>query len=137
MIACTKQSLSSGRRGAAMIEFAICMPVFFLITMGTIETCRMIYLRQSLKIAAYECARVGIVPKMTSDVLQDQCDVILRGRRIRNYTFSCSPPNPADLKFGDLFTTTVTVSAQDNALVGAWFYQDKILTESVAIMAEH
>ena len=127
----------SSRVGAAMIEFAICMPVFFLIAMGTIETCRMIYLRQSLKLAAYECARVGIMPGMTPDVLQAQCDVILGGRRIRNYQFSCVPPNPANLKFGDLFKTTVTVSAEENALVGAWFYQSKLLSESVSIMAEH
>ena len=119
-----------------MIEFAICMPVFFLIAMGTIETCRMIYLRQSLKLAAYECARVGIMPGMTPDVLQSQCDVILGGRRIRNYQLVCTPLNPADLKFGELFKTTVTVSAQENALVGAWFYQNKILSESVTIMAE-
>jgi TadE-like protein len=129
-------SQKSRRSGAAMIEFAICMPVFFLIAMGTIETCRMIYLRQSLKLAAYECARVGIMPGMTPDVLQSQCDVILGGRRIRNYQLVCTPPNPADLKFGELFKTTVTVSAQENALVGAWFYQNKILSESVTIMAE-
>jgi hypothetical protein len=127
----------SCRAGAAMIEFAICMPIFFLIVMGTIETCRMIYLRQSLKLAAYECARVGIMPGMTPAVLQDQCDVILGGRRIRNYQFSCIPANPADLKFGQLFTTTVVVSAEENALVGAWFYQAKMLSESVSIMAEH
>lgn len=132
-----KYTQKSNRHGAAMIEFAICMPIFFLIAMGTIETCRMIYLRQSLKLAAYECARVGIMPGMTPDVLQSQCDVILGGRRIRNYKFSCIPANPADLKFGDLFKTTVTVSAEENALVGAWFYQSKVLSESVSIMAEH
>ncbi len=52
----------ASRRAAAMIEFAICMPVFFLLAMGTIETCRMIYLRQSLKLAAYECARIELHP---------------------------------------------------------------------------
>ena len=46
----------ANRRGAAMIEFAVCMPIFFMITMGTIETCHMIYVRQSLKIASYEWA---------------------------------------------------------------------------------
>ncbi len=120
-----------------MIEFAICMPVFFLIAMATIETCRMIYLRQSMKLAAYECARVGIIPGMTPDVLSDQCDVILGGRHIRNYEFSSVPADPSQLKFGELFKTTISAPAEDNALVGAWFYQKKILSESVSIMAEH
>ncbi|MDX1927183.1 MAG: TadE family protein [Pirellulaceae bacterium] len=131
-----KNSERSRRPGAAMIEFAICMPVFFLIAMGTIETCRMIYLRQSLKLAAYECARVGIMPGMTPEVLKDQCDVILGGRRVRNYQLVCTPTNPADLKFGELFKVTVNVSAEENALIRAWFYQKKILSESVSIMAE-
>lgn len=130
-------SRSTGRRGAAMIEFAICMPIFFLITMGTIETCHMIYLRQSLKIAAYESARLGIVPEMTRETLQDQCDVLLQRRNIRSYQFSCSPDNPAMLEYGELFTTTVQAPASANALVGSWFYQDKTFSESVSIMAEH
>ena len=130
------QARKLNRSGAAMIEFAICMPVFFLLAMSTIETCRMLYLRQSLKIAAYECARIGITPGMTVEVMQNQCDVILRGRQIRNYQFSCSPTNIESLKFGELLTTTVQASADDNALVGAWFYQRKLLSESVTIMAE-
>ncbi len=50
------------RRGAAIVELALFLPVYFLVAMGTIETCRALYIRQSLKIAAYECARVGIIP---------------------------------------------------------------------------
>lgn len=53
------------RSGAAMIELALFLPVFFMITMATVETCRVLYLRQSLTIAAYECARIGIVPGVT------------------------------------------------------------------------
>lgn len=136
MVAAKYRSTEFRRCGAAMIEFAICMPVFFILAMGTIETCRMMYLRQSLKLAAYECARVGIMPGATRDLLQDQCDVILRGRQVRNYEFSCSPADPADIQFGELFTTTITASAEANALVGAWFYQKKILSESVVIMGE-
>ena len=45
------------KRGIAAVEFAVIAPVFFLILLGTIETCTMIFLQQSLKIAAYEAAR--------------------------------------------------------------------------------
>jgi hypothetical protein len=124
-------------QGAALIELAVCLPVFFLITMATIETCRMIYLRQSLKIAAYECARLGIVPGATMSALKDQCDAILLGRNVRGYTFSCEPPDPTILQYGDLLKVSIRISANENALVGTWFYRDKILTESVTIMAEY
>ncbi|MGN6133371.1 MAG: TadE/TadG family type IV pilus assembly protein [Aureliella sp.] len=125
------------RRGGALIEFAVCMPVFFCITMGTIETCHMIYLRQSLKIAAYECARLGIVPDMTRDTLEDQCDVLLQARKIRGYRFDCEPADPKLLEYGQLFTVEVSASADENALVGSWFYQGKTMSESVRVMAEH
>ncbi len=131
----TKTCLS--RHGAALIELAICMPVFFLITMATIETCRMIYIRQSLKITAYECARLGIVPGATSATLQSQCDLILLGRNVRGYQFSCVPADPTTLKYGDLFKTSVQIAAKDSAIVGTWFYRNKVFNESVTIMAEY
>ena len=127
----------SKRRGASLIELAICLPVFFLITMATVETCRMIYLRQSLKIAAYECARLGIIPGATASNLQDQCDMVLLGRNVRGYKISCDPPDPTSLHYGDLFKVSIQIAAKDNAIVGSWFYQNKIFTESVTIMAEY
>lgn len=97
----------------------------------------MIYLRQSLKIAAYECARLAIVPGTTQQNLTDQCDLILLGRKINGYQFSCAPTDPAILAYGDLFKVTIQIAAKESSLVGTWFYQNKIFTESVTIMAEY
>ena len=119
-----------------MVEFAVCLPVFFLIAMGTIETCRMIYLRQSMKIAAYECARLGITPEITVETIEDQCDVILLGRNINNYEMTLDPADPATLQFGELFTVTIEAPVSENALVGTWFYSDTTIAKSVSIMAE-
>ena len=97
----------------------------------------MIYVRQSLKIAAYECARLAIVPGATSTNLQSQCDLILLGRNIRGYRLTCVPEDPKSLKYGDFFKTTIQIAAQDSAIVGTWFYRNKVFTESVTIMAEY
>jgi hypothetical protein len=132
-----RSNKSTNRQGAALIELAICLPVFFLITMATIETCRMIYLRQSLKIAAYECARLAIVPGSTKQNVVDQCDLILLGRNINGYQFSCTPADPTSLTYGDLFKVTLQIAAKDSSIVGTWFYRNKIFTESVTIMAEY
>ena len=137
--ACRKSNRgnSARRSGAALIEFAVCLPVFFLISVATIETCRMIYLRQSLKLAAYECARVGILPEVTPSNIQDQCDVILLGRNINDYTITCDPADPSALQFGDLLVTTVEAPAGTNALIGTWLYGTQTVSESVTIMAEY
>lgn len=136
MIGGPRYMRSNHRAGAALVELAICLPVFVLITFATIESCRMIYVRQSAKIAAYECARVGILPGVTADAMRDQCDLILDGRNIRSYVFSCDPADPSLLKYGDILTTRVQVSCKDNALIGSWFYRNKQLNETVSIMAE-
>ncbi len=125
------------RRGAAMVELALCLPLFFLITMATVETCRMLYVRQSTKIAAYECARLGIIPGIEKQSLIDQCDLILQGRGIRGYQFSFSPEDLTTLHYGDLFSVTIQTAADQNDLVGGWFFQGKMFTETVTIMAEY
>jgi hypothetical protein len=97
----------------------------------------MIYLRQSLKIVAFECARLGIVPEMTISDLQDQCDVLLLGRKLKDYKMTCTPSDLSTLSFGDNLTVTVDIEAASNALIGSWFYTNKTFTESVTIMAEY
>ena len=125
------------RSGAAIIEFAICLPIFFLIAIGTVETCRMIYLRQSLKIAAYECARVAIVPGSKDSDVVNQGNAILIGRRLKDFTLETTPSSVSHLKYGDLFKVEISIPAEPNALVGAWFYKNRTIHESVTIMAEY
>ena len=125
------------RSGAAMIELALFLPVFFMITMATVETCRVLYLRQSLSIAAYECARIGIVPGMTRDALDAQSNVILNGRNIKGAVLSTTPGNLDGLQYGDTLAVTITVALDQNALLGTWFYRGKSVSETTTIMAEY
>lgn len=127
----------SKKQGAALVELALFLPIYFMITMATIETCRVLYIHQSLSIAAYECARIGVVPGMTRDAMDTQCNLILNGRNIKGGSLQVSPLNPATMQFGDVLTVTVSAPADRNSLVGSWFYQGKTLTETVKIMAEY
>ncbi len=97
----------------------------------------MLYVRQSMKIAAYECARLAIIPGIDKQSVIDQCDLILQGRGIRGYKFSFSPDDLTTLHYGDLFSATVQTAADENDLVGGWFFQGKMFTETVTIMAEY
>ena len=127
----------SKRSGAALVEFALCLPLFLAIGFGTLETCRMIYLRQSLKIAAYEAARLAIVPGVDADAVATQCDLVLSGRNITEYEFQCLPEDPNLAEVGEIITVTVSANAESYALIGGWFYQGEVVTQSVSIMAEY
>lgn|GEM_PF-2733391 len=48
------------RSGLAATEFAVCLPILLAIVIGTIEACSMVYLKQSLSVAAYEGARAAL-----------------------------------------------------------------------------
>jgi Flp pilus assembly protein TadG len=55
-----RQSGIPGRRGVAAAEFAVCLPVLVLVVFASIEACSMIFLKESLTVAAYEGSRVAL-----------------------------------------------------------------------------
>lgn len=124
------------REGAAIVEVALALPILVLVTLATIDTCAVIYLRQSAKIAAYECARVGVMNGATVQDMQVQCDSVMSNRNVHNYSMQTSVSDPSSLARGDLFTVTVSVPANANSLVTSWFYRDRVFDEPVTILAE-
>ncbi|XZE53653.1 TadE/TadG family type IV pilus assembly protein [Planctomycetaceae bacterium SH139] len=124
------------RSGAAVVELAVCLPLLVLISLATIEACAMIYLKQSLKIAAYEGARVGIVPGADPTNVLAQSDLILVNRDIADYGVTLARADPRSLQPGDFFRVSVSAPCTPNSLIGGWFYDDRQFTESVEVMAE-
>lgn len=96
----------------------------------------MIYLRQSLKMAAYETARLSIIPGVKTKDLETMCDVFLRSRKLHGYTLTVSA-DPTQTSYKDTITVTIEIPAEKCALVGTWFYKYQKFTESVTIMAEY
>src|SRR5688500_18823920 len=48
------------RRAAAVAELAICLPLFVMLVLASIEACSMMFLDHGLTIASYEGVRVAI-----------------------------------------------------------------------------
>lgn len=124
------------RRGAAIVELAITLPVFVLILMGTIEATSMIFLQQSLQIAAYEGARISLVPTSELENVNEGCHLILTGRGVDNFTTSVSPSSFPTQPYGTAITVTVTAPCADNSLFTPWFYAGKTLTADCTMMKE-
>lgn len=124
-----------GRLGIAIVEVALVLPIFVTIALATIDTCRVIYIRHSAKIAAYECARLGIVPGATENDIQAQCDGIMSERGLKDYTVSLSK-SLAALNRGELLCVTVSIPADANWFNYSWFYKNSNFDESVTIMAD-
>ena len=96
----------------------------------------MIYLKQSLKIAAYEGSRVGLVDGADTGNVLAQADLILENRRIQQYEVNLEPSSLSSLNSGDFLRVSVSAPCVPNSLIGGWFYQAKSFTESVEVMKE-
>ena len=119
-----------------MVELAVCLPILTLVTFATIEACAMIHLKQSLKIVAYEGARVGIVPEAKASNVQYQCETLLDDFDVNGYAVTMSPSDPGALDQGDYFEVTVTTNFASNSLIGGWIYSDQSVAATVALRAE-
>ena len=101
------------RRGAAIVEFAVVAPVFFLLVFGTIEFGRLVMVQQVLVNAAREGARVAILSGSTTSKVTTAVDNYLSAAGISGATASVSPDPPSGATYGSSVTVTVSVPFSD------------------------
>ncbi|MCC6509831.1 MAG: pilus assembly protein [Pirellulaceae bacterium] len=85
-----------GRRAAAVVETALLMPLLVLLAFGSIELSNMVFLKQSLSIAAYEGARMVTHPGATQAQADTRIREVLAARNVTSYTvtYSTTGGNP-------------------------------------------
>lgn len=124
------------RKGAAVVELAICLPVLVLLAVGTISANSMIFFKQALKITAYEGARVSLIVGSSTPQVVAQCEGILLQRRIRNAKVSVTP-DVESAAAGEIITVSVEAPCADNGLIAAMFFSGQVYSESVSMMKEN
>ena len=97
-----------GQRGAAMIEFALVLPVLLIVLLGTVEFSLLLYDKAMITNASREGARLGIVyrfddndtPGDTSDDLTHPIcgDIGTRAQQYaQNHLITFADPNPGPI----------------------------------------
>ncbi len=125
------------RRGAAALEFAVCLPMLLLVTFGIIETCDAIFLKQSLILAAQEGARVAVVPGATTTNVRFQVELILRARGVQEESISITPANFPSAPFGSLITVNVVARIDRNSNSYLGLMTGRRVNGSCTMMMEH
>ena len=126
----------SRRRGAAAAELAVCLPLIILLVLATIEACTMIYLKQSLTVAAYEGARTALTPGATSADVTTQATQVLTDRDVQGGSVALTPLVFETAATGSYLRVQATAPCDMNGGLGSWFYQGKSLTGTVEVMKE-
>jgi Flp pilus assembly protein TadG len=103
------RSCRRNRRGAAVVEFAIVAPVFFLLVFGMIEYGRMVMVQQVITNASREGARVAVLDGATKSDVETKVGNYLSSAKISGQTTTVDPNNPSSAGYGAPVTVTVSV----------------------------
>ena len=124
------------RRGAATIEFAVCMPVLILLVFGAIEASSFIFLKQSLNVAAYEGVREAIRNDSDSADGLRVANAILSSRQVRGFGVRFPSEATANSQRGQAVTIEVSAPTERNSPLAGKFVNGRTLTARVTMMKE-
>lgn len=124
------------RFGVAATELAVCLPVIVLLVVATVEACSMVFVKQSLTVAAYEGVRTALEKGATAADVQATCDQILRDRKIVGGTVVINPANFQTLPPGQYVDVTVSAPCDRNTIVPNGFYRGRNLSATASMMIE-
>lgn len=127
---------ASDRRGAAVVEFAIVAPVFFLLVIGLIEFGRALMVQQVLTNASRVGARTAIGLNATTTQVVNATTEYAQGVSVSGVQVSVTP-SPAAAEAGDPITVTVTIPYEEVSWLPApWFINDTTLSASSIMRKE-
>jgi Flp pilus assembly protein TadG len=132
----TPRSYNTTRQGVAAAEFAVCLPVLVLLVLAMIESCTMIFLKQSLTVTAYEGVRIALKERAVAADVQKTCQQIFVDRRVQGGTVTINPPNFETLPSGAYIEVTVSALADLNSVIPGSFFNGKTLTATATMMKE-
>ena len=124
------------RRGAAVVEFAVCLPLIVLIVFGGIEAANMLFLRQTLVQAAYEGVKTGVKVDGTAQQATDSAQAVCDGRNLRNVRINISPSDLSTAARGQIVEITVSAPGDDNSLFPFGPFAGKDVTATAVMVKE-
>ena len=110
------------RSGVTVVEFALTLPVLFLVLFASYELCRANLLRHAARAAAYEGARIGILPGANTDKIEAAANFVLATVGVRGAKITVTP--------NDIQASTpqvrvdVEIDAQQNYFFAPFFFRD-------------
>lgn len=139
----------SRRRGAAMVEMAFVLPIFFMVVLGIIEFGRAMMVSQLVTNAAREATRLGIIDGSTNatvttwvkDFLVGSINVPAADVTVTiTVTAAAGNPNPANeigsSKPRDLVTIKVAVPFDKVSYIPGTYLKGKTLSATSAMRHE-
>lgn len=127
---------SVSRRAAAAVEFAVCLPILIVLVFGSIEASSMIFLKQSLNVAAFEATRQAIRPSGSNGVALNRATAILDSRGVQGYAVDFPNGDAATMERGEEFAAVITAPTAANSPTLGEFIANRNLTVRVVMLKQ-
>jgi Flp pilus assembly protein TadG len=108
------------KRGAALVEMALVLPILLLLTFAVIEYGWMTFRASQVGQAARHGARIAVRPAATVEEIEAAVADIMEGAGLTEYTLTITPEDPAT-EVGDPVTVVVLVNYGPISLTGSSF----------------
>lgn len=122
------------RRGATAVEFAVAAPVMFFVLMSVFEFGWQILIRHTADNAAYEAARVAIVPGATAQDAVNEANRIMGIVGARSFEVDVTPDTLNENT--QEVTVQIGMSYADNGLVASKILGNRRFETSSTLLTE-
>jgi Flp pilus assembly protein TadG len=122
------------RTGAASIEAACTLPLLCVLVFSSIEVANIIYLRQSLNIAAYEAGISATKPGVDTSTAVTRVAEVLGSRGITGYTLSFTPTVTEDTPGGTEVQVDVSAPSGSLSIGPLWLFKGKTIRARVRMV---
>ena len=124
------------RRGAAIVEFAVCLPVIFIIVFGAIEAASLLFLRQALIQSAYEGAKVAIKANAENSDVFAAAEAVAAGRNLTGMTINLEPSDVSTADAGDIIRVTISAPGDSNSLIQFGPFKNQTVSARAVMVKE-
>lgn len=130
------QSQHKRRSGVAAVEAAVCLPVIFLLVLGSIQASSYIFLKQSLHAAAYETARHATQLRATNSKARREGNALLNARQVKGGSIRFNVRDISKAPRGSAIRVTVGASTRRNTPLAAAVLANRRIQCQVVMVKE-
>lgn len=103
------------------------LPILCVLVFSSIEVANIVYLRQSLNIAAYEAGMSVSKPGADESTATLRCQEVLHARNITNYTLEFTPEVTEDTDAGTQIEVHVSAPSGTFSIGPLWLFKGKTI----------
>ena len=124
------------RKGAAVVEFAVCLPLIMVIMLGSIEAANMLFLRQALVQASYEGVKAAVRLDSDNASVVEIANSVAAGRRIEGFSVETIPADVTLVPQGEFIRVRTSAPVNSNSFLSGTVFRNLTIDAEAVMVKE-